>query len=393
MNHPDPVTLTNLHIWDGARHLEADTLQFCNGLITSIEHTETHNHGRGAIDCSGLTAIPGLTDAHVHMELNPDNHKPPESTEEGVIPLMQERAAKMARAGITTARDLGGGAWFELALRDSIARGELPGPRLLCSGQPITSPKGHCHFWGGEAANLAAAKGVLSRQVEKGVDLIKVMATGGRMTAGSNPADAQFSQSTLDAIVELARDHQLPVAAHCHGTEGIHRAAVAGVNTIEHCSWVGKEGWGSGFQDDIARVMLENGVWVSPTVSKGWRRMLDNGASNGLERLRSAYNKMFSMGIRVVASTDAGIPGVFHEDLAHALVVFAEIAQLSAEAALVSATSDASRALGIDHFTGTIAVNKAADLLLVDGDPTVDLSAVTRPVSVYCRGLPMLENS
>ena len=381
------TTLTNLNIWDGDTTLEgADTLCFEGGVITAVGHSDDMTLGQDAIDCGGLTAIPGLIDAHVHLELNPDDKNPPERTEAHVIPLMAERAAKMAAAGITTARDLGGGAWFELALRDAIAAGETVGPRLLCSGQPITSPRGHCHFWGGEAHDLDEAKGVLRRQIDHGVDLIKIMATGGRLTAGSEPTSAQFEQATMDALVGMAHDHDLCVAAHCHGTEGIHRAARAGVDTIEHCSWVGPDGWASDYQDDVARIVLESGAWVSPTVNKGWQRMLDSETGTVLGRVRSAYQKMLEMGIPMVASTDAGIPGVFHEDMPHALVVFGQIAELSNEATLKSATSDAARALRISDRTGRIAEGLAADLLIVDGDPLQDMTAVTRPVHVFCRG-------
>ena len=383
---PHTVTLTDLTIWDGRQMLAADTLQWQGEHLSFIGAKEDLPAQTAMRSCAGLTAIPGLVDAHVHLELNPDDKNPPERTEAHVIPLMAERAQAMAQAGITTARDLGGGAWFELGLRDRIRAGEVIGPRLLCSGQPITSPHGHCHFWGGEAADLDAAQGVLKRQVEHGVDLIKIMATGGRMTRGSEPTDAQFPQATLDALVTSAHAHNLPVAAHCHGTEGIHRAALAGVDTIEHCSWVGQEGWASDYQDAVAKVILDNGVWVSPTVNKGWQRMLDSKTGNVLQRVRSAYRKMLELGIPMVASTDAGIPGVFHADLPHALVVFSKIAELTAEQTLKSATSDAARALRIDHVTGTMEVGKAADVLLLDGNPLEDLSAVTRPVDVYCRG-------
>jgi imidazolonepropionase-like amidohydrolase len=382
----DLTTLTNLRIWDGYNTIDADTLQFINGRISLVGHAEDMTSDGNSIDCAGLTAMPGLIDAHVHLELNPDDKNPPDKTEPSVVPLMGERAAKMAAAGITTARDLGGGAWYELALRDAIASGAATGPRLLCSGQPITSPQGHCHFWGGEAHDLADAQTVLQRQVDKGVDLIKIMATGGRLTKGSEPTDAQFSQATMDALVATAHAHDLPVAAHCHGTEGIQRAALAGVDTIEHCSWVGKDGWASDYQDDIARIILDNGVWISPTVNRGWQRMLDSTSGNVLQRVRAAYKKMLSMGIRMVASTDAGIPGVFHADLPHALVVFAQIAELSNETALKSATSDAAKALGVGHLTGSLSNHKAADVLVLDGDPTQDLNAVTRPVKVYCAG-------
>jgi len=387
------TTLTDLTIWDGSKTLAADTLQWQGAQLTYIGAKQNLPANTQTRSCSGLTAIPGLIDAHVHLELNPDDKNPPDGTEPAVVPLMAERAERMAQAGITSARDLGGGAWFELGLRDRIAAGEVIGPRLLCAGQPITSPQGHCHFWGGEAHNLDAAQAVLQRQVDHGVDLIKIMATGGRMTRGSEPTDAQFSQPVLDALVGTAHAHGLPVAAHCHGTEGIHRAALAGVDTIEHCSWVGQEGWASDYQDGVAKVILDNGVWVSPTVNKGWQRMLDSSTGKVLQRVRSAYRKMLDMGIPMVASTDAGIPGVFHADLPHALVVFAKIAELSAEQTLKSATSDAARALRIDPWTGTLEVGKAADVVLLDGNPLVDLAAVTRAVAVFCRGLPALNLS
>ena len=227
---------------------------------------------------------------------------------------------------------------------------------------------------------------MLKRQVDAGVDLIKVMATGGRLTRGSAPTDAQFSRDTLEAIVALAHDHELPVAAHCHGTEGIHHAACAGVDTIEHCSWVGEEGWASDYQADVAKIILENGIWVSPTVNKGWQRMLDSSTGKVLGRVRAAYASMLDMGIPMVASTDAGIPGVYHADLPHALVVFAAIAELTNEQALRSATSDAARALGIAQETGTLQEGLSADVLIVDGNPLTDLTAVTRPVHVFCAG-------
>jgi imidazolonepropionase-like amidohydrolase len=382
----DTKTFTQLKIWDGARVLNADAIRVRNRQIDWIGDSAEVPDQANAVTCAGLTLLPGLIDGHVHLELNPDDAKPPDRTRPEVVPLMAERAEKMVCAGITTARDLGGGAWYELALRDAINACEQVGPRLICSGQPITSPQGHCHFWGGQAASLADAQDVLQRQIAHGVDLIKVMATGGRLTAGSEPTDAQFSQADLAAIVGTAHSHNLPVAAHCHGTEGIKRAALAGVNTIEHCSWVGQEGWASDYQADVARAILDNGVWVSPTVNKGWQRMLDSKTGHVLDRVREAYRAMLKLGIPMLASTDAGIPGVYHEDLPHALVVFANIAELSNEAALKSATSSAANALGIADFTGNLKAGLSADLLIVDGNPLDDLAAITRPVHVLAQG-------
>jgi imidazolonepropionase-like amidohydrolase len=146
-------------------------------------------------DMKGLFAIPGLIDAHVHMCLDPEVKDPLQQTAPGkdkVREGIRERAAKMVRAGITAARDLGGGEYLELEVRDEISSGKIIGPRLVCAGQPITSVGGHCHFWGGEASGDDEAVAVLERQREKGVDLIKMMVTGGNITPGSRPADSQL---------------------------------------------------------------------------------------------------------------------------------------------------------------------------------------------------------
>jgi imidazolonepropionase-like amidohydrolase len=371
--------------------VDADTIRVEGQRIAAIGARSDLAGDADVIDCQGATAIPGLIDAHVHLELNPDHHKPPEKTDLGQRPLMVERAAAMVRAGITTARDLGGGAWLELELRDRIASAEIPGPRLLCAGQPITCPAGHCHFWGGEAADAAEVKEVLDRQIAKGVDLIKVMATGGRMTRGSDPMKPQFDLATLSDITATARAHNLTVAAHCHGTEGIELAARAGVRTIEHCSWAGPEGWGTDFQADVAQLILDRDVWVSPTVNRGWQRMLDSKTGDALTRMRKAYRHLLDLGVPFVASTDAGIPGVFHHHLPLALKVFGAISEMSAEQTLRTATSAAARALGVDQLTGRLKATLDADIVLLAGNPLEDLAALAEPVGVWARGRMALD--
>ena len=382
--------LTDLRIWDGENLSPADALCFRDGRITAVgDGAELAAGHRGrSIDCGGLTAVPGLIDAHVHLELNPDHRKAPEkSAGEDRLPQMAERAEAMVRAGITTGRDLGGGAWRELQIRDRINSGELLGPRLLCAGQPITSVGGHCHFWGGEAADARQAEAVLLRQVARKVDLIKVMATGGVMTAGSKPLDPQFDLPTLSRIVELANGRGLPVAAHCHGTEGIRIAAEAGVRTIEHCSWVGKDGWASDYRPEVAATMAAKGAWVSPTVSRGWQRFLDDPEAKTLGRIQGAFRDMLARKVPFIASTDAGIPGVYHHHLPLALPVFAQIAGLAPTEALRSATSAAADALGLSDVTGRLQPGCAADLLLVHGDPLTDLSALAEPAAIWARGV------
>jgi imidazolonepropionase-like amidohydrolase len=386
-----PVTvLHNARLWDGVRWLAADSVRLRGAHIDEIGSGLRPARGETALDLGGATVLPGLIDAHVHLELDPQRSQPPAPSEPRDAAAMDARAAAMVRAGITTARDLGGGTWAELELRDRIAAGATPGPRLLCAGQPVTSPGGHCHFWGGEAADAKGARAVIARQADRGVDLVKVMATGGMFTRGSRPAAAQFDLATLTDIVDAAAELGYAVAAHCHGTEGIEFAARAGVRTIEHCSWMGEHGWAGDYDNAIARILLARGVWVSPTINRGWQRYLDDADAARLSRVRAAFQAMRMLGIPFVASTDAGIPGVFHHHLPEALAVMRRILETTPADVLTMATSEAARALGLAGTTGRLAPGLRADLLVVAGDPLQDLAALTRPLSVWADGRPVL---
>lgn len=378
---------SNLRIWDGI----ADDYLDADSITVEGERIATIGHASGGRDCGGLTAIPGLIDAHVHMVLDPDLTSVADQLAQGDDVLRQKmavRAEAMVRAGITTARDLGGGNWLELELRDRINRGEIAGPRLLCAGQPVTSVGGHCHFWGGEAPDVDAARAIIRRQHEHGVDLIKLMATGGMQTPGSQPKDAQFDAAETRAIIAAANALGLQVAAHCHGTPGIENAARAGVRTIEHCSWIGESGSREPYDPVVAAEIARRDVWVSPTVNAGWARFGPEFAARVTENMRG----MKAAGCRMIASTDAGIPRVRHEDLANALPVFARLAELSPLDTLKSATSASADALEIGHVTGALRPGLAADMVLVDGDPLTDLAVLERPVLVVCRGREVPES-
>lgn len=372
---------SNLRIWDGV----ADGYRDTDSITVEGERIVAIGRSQGGRDCSGLTAIPGLIDAHVHMVLDPDLTSVADQLAQDDDMLrdkMAVRAEAMVRAGITTARDLGGGNWLELELRDRINAGEIAGPRLLCAGQPVTSVGGHCHFWGGEAADVDAARAIIRRQHGHGVDLIKLMATGGMQTPGSQPKDAQFDADETKAIVAAANALGFHVAAHCHGTPGIENAAHAGVRTIEHCSWIGESGAREPYDPAVAAEIARRGVWISPTVNAGWARFGPEFAARVTENMRG----MKAAGCRLIASTDAGIPRVRHEDLAKALPVFARLAELSPLEALESATSASADALELGHVTGALRVGLAADLVLVEGDPLADLGVLQRPALVVCRG-------
>jgi imidazolonepropionase-like amidohydrolase len=344
------------------------------------------------IDLPGRVLVPGLIDAHVHLELDPGLRTPAEQL---AVPevvrrsAMARRAAAMLAAGITTARDCGGGQHLEHSLRDTIRIGECVGPRLLCCGQPVTTPGGHCSFWGGEVETRADIDRLVARQVEAKSDWIKVMATGGVFTPGSRARDAQFDLPGLVSVVESAGRAGRSVAAHCHGTEGIANAVRAGVRTIEHASFAGPEGFGTALDDALMREMAEAEVWVSPTVNAGWgRRITDSKGepSDFFRRMSALLRAQRDHGIRFIASTDAGIPGVVHDDLVSGMLAFAQFADLRPVDVLRAATSEAANALGLAHETGRISVGLSADFLVLEGNPLDDLAVLRDSEVVVSRG-------
>ena len=226
---------------------------------------------------------------------------------------------------------------------------------------------------------------MIERQREHGVDLIKIMAPGGNLTRGSQPGAAQFSREETCSIVAYAKTAGYEVAAHCHGTGGIANAAAAGVTTVEHCSWLQSDGTRGDYDPTIAAEMAAQGVWVSPTVNAGWARF--RGGDGKFEaRISKNFEGLKRAGVRLVASTDAGIPNVRHEDLAKALPVFSHYAGLTPFEALRSATSEAARALAIVDIAGTIAPGLSADLVFLEGDPLSDLTCIQQPALVMVRG-------
>ena len=382
---PMALALAGVRVWDGA----SDTLRPGRETLSVVGERLVAGPVDGErIELDGAVALPGLCDAHVHLSLDPARREVAQDASADGLDAMAARARQMVEAGITSARDLGGPEWRALELRDRIARGELAGPRLLCAGQPLTSPRGHCWYWGGEGQGADELRAVVRRQVEHGADCIKVMATGGVLTRGTSPAIPQFGQDELDAAVAEARRLGRHTAAHCHGTEGILRAARAGVRTIEHCSFAGEEGFGGALDLEVVGEIARAGAWVSPTVNTGFARFFAEDGTPGkfATRMGEVYTQLRRAGVPFVASTDSGIPNVAHHRLPEALALFARLAELRPVEALRAATSDAALALGLERTTGRIAPGLAADLLVVDGDPLEDLGALLRPVLVVARG-------
>ncbi len=390
------ILITEARVW----RPEHDLVDPC-ALPLRIRGGRIHALGQAAFDppqpatvvaLPGRVVIPGLIDGHVHLELDPQLATPAQQL---AVPADERQRAMAARAqamlaqGITTARDCGGGAWWEHALRRRIDAGDCLGPRLLCCGQPLTIPDGHCAFWGGVATTTSELERVVARQLEAGSDWIKVMATGGVFTPGSRPRDTQFDDAALATIVAAARRGDRPVAAHCHGTAGIAAALRAGVRTIEHASFAGRDGFGSDLDEALMRELAATGTWVSPTVNSGWLRRVsdaDGTPTDFFRRMSQCLGRQRDHGVRFLASTDAGIPGVFHHELASGLLALQAFAGMRPVDVLRAATADAAEALGVAHETGRIAPGLSADLVVLGADPTLALDALRDPEAVVFRG-------
>lgn len=347
------------------------------------------------VDLGDATILPGLIDAHVHLAFDggptPVERMVRESDAQQVA-LMLRSARELLSVGVTTARDLGARGYLDVAVREAIADGTARGPRMLTSGSPITVTGGHCWFMGGEADSEDDVRRMVRRHHREGVDGIKVMSTGGFMTAGSAPWFAQYTERALAAAVEEAHRVGKKIAAHAHGVEGIDRALTAGVDTLEHCSFVHPDGSHS-VVPELADRIAASDAYVSPTMNFRVREFMER--SGGA--FEPALPELVRRGVKVIASTDSGIDNVPHHGFIGALEVMNDFG-MDTRAVLASATSVSADALGISHLTGRVRVGLEADLLAVPGDVTTSLSRLRDPLLILARGeefhpdpLPVIE--
>lgn len=332
------------------------------------------------------TIMPGLIDTHVHLGFDggaaPVERMTRESDPEQLV-LMLRSARQLLSAGVTTARDLGARGYLDVVVRDAIACGDARGPRLITSGAPLTPTGGHCWFMGGEADGGYELRTAVRRHHEHGVDSIKIMSTGGFMTKGSAPWFAQYTESELTFAIADAHRLGKKAVAHAHGVQGIRHAVRAGIDALEHCTFVASDG-SFVFDPELADEIAERGVYVSFTLNVLAWQMLQSG-SPFVDHLALVVRELHERGVPIVVGTDAGIDNAPHHAYAAGLEALAAFG-LSREEVLAAATTVGARSMGIDHQTGSLRQGLAADLIGVAGDPGEDLTCLRRPVLVVAAG-------
>ncbi|MET7669289.1 amidohydrolase family protein [Micromonospora luteifusca] len=340
------------------------------------------------------TLLPGLVDAHVHLcaDAGPDAlGRLAERPETDLDTVIEASLRAHLAAGVTTVRDLGD-------RRDAVLRWrgrEVPDglPTVVGSGAPVTSVGGHCWSLGGEASGVDGIREAVHRRAAAGADLVKVMASGGVFTPGTDTTRPQFTDQELIAALTQAHDLDLPVTAHAHALSAVEQALRVGVDGIEHCTCVTAAG--AHVPDELADRLAAAEVAVCATLGTDPAvvappEVVAMAARAGLSEaaLRDGAATLHRAGVRLVAGSDAGLgPAKPHGILPETLVEYVACG-IPATAALTAATSVGAQVCGLGQRKGRVRPGFEADLLVVDGDPTRDISVLRRPLAVYRAGEP-----
>ena len=368
--------------------------------IVRIERGATAPAGATVVDMSSKTVMPGLIDAHVHLTGDPGTpfwREAIDSNESAVITGVKN-ALVTVRAGFTTVRDLGAPGLSSFALRDGIAAGLVPGPRILASGGALSITGGHGDVSGFRPeVNAALATGTtcsgpaacadrVREWSKKGADVIKITATGGVLSQQARGLEGHFAPAEISAITATAARLGLKVAAHAHGARGIEEAAAAGVDSIDHGT----------FADDAAlKVMKAKGTWLVPTlmapsglndrIGKNiFTPVVEAKARTALAVWGKVLEGAKRMGVKIAYGTDAGV--FEHGRNGEEAALMVKFGGMTPREVIISATRDAAELLGISGETGTLDVGKSADLIAVDGDPLTDVGALMKIRYVMAAG-------
>jgi imidazolonepropionase-like amidohydrolase len=357
--------------------------------ITAVGTSLPTPDGATVIDLDGATLLPGLVDSHVHLAFDasddPVGHLANRDDAE-VFAAMAGAARRAARGGVTTVRDLGDRGYLALGLRDA-ATADATLPTIVAAGPPITTPGGHCHYLGGTATGVAGVRAAVREHAERGVDVIKIMASGGNLTLGSRPEASQFGPAELRAAVEEAHRLGLPITAHAHGTQAIIDALAAGVDGLEHVTFMTADSVDAIPGDVLATIAARRvtlGITLGMAPVPGATPMPAMAARR--PALLANVRRLYEAGASMIAGTDAGVSRLKPPDVLRWAVAQLTQIGMTPAGAVRASTSVAATACGLGHRKGRLAPGYDADILVIDSNPLEDLSALHHIRAVYIRG-------
>lgn len=364
-----------------------------DGKIVKVDNGFT-KAGRNdtVIDLKNKTVMPGFIDMHVHIqsETSPGSGAGAFRLNEADVAYQAiSNAKKTLLAGFTTVRDLGGSG-VNLSLRDAINQGLVDGPRVFTAGRTISTTGGHGDPTNGLKRELMGdpgpkdgiingvddARKAVRQRYKEGSDVIKITATGGVLSVAKSGTAPLFFQDELEAIVQTANDYEMFVATHAHGTEGMKRAVLAGVRTIDH---------GTMMSQEVMDLMIERGTYFVPTIIAGksaaafakidgyYHPLVVPKALDLGPRMQDNFGRAYKYGVKIAFGTDAGV--FPHGENAKEFEYMVE-AGMPAMEAIQSATVTAAEALGKLDEIGSIKAGKTADIIAVDKDPVRDIKVL-----------------
>lgn len=352
--------------------------------------------GVEVIDGGGKTIMPGLVDAHVHLVNTGETFSARDArtaTDDEMMILAVKNAQLAIKSGLTTVRDLGGKGFLTVSVRDAIDRGVIPGPRVVSCGAALTITGGQSYYKAMVADTADEMKKAARHLIHGGADCVKIFGSGGNATPGSNPLAPQYSLEEFRAATDEAHRLGKHVAAHVHPTTAIRLALEAGVDCLEHCTWL-RPG-GLGIDEPLMEEIVNRGTYISLGLPSTWYRVpldeiQDTMDKDGREELLGpryeSIRRMFDSGARVVSSSDAGSTATRIDELGLLLEFLVNQLEIPAQTVITSATALAAEAIGLGRETGSLEPGKKADILLVDGDPTTDITALQRVDTVMKDG-------
>lgn len=358
--------------------------------------------GATVIDLKNQTVMPGWTDMHVHIEgeSSPNRYIERFTLNKADVALRATQyTTRTLMAGFTGVRDLGGSG-VNVSLRNAIRQGIVVGPRIYTAEKGIGTTGGHADPTNGVREDLRGdpgpaegvvnspedAKKAVRQRYKNGADCIKITATGGVLSVAKDGQGPQFTMEELEAIVQTAKDYGMHTAAHAHGAEGMKRAVMAGINTIEH---------GTFMTEEIMDMMIEKGTYYVPTISAGnfvvekakiegyFPKIIVPKALTVGAQIFDTFEKAYKRGVPIAFGTDTGVSPHGENAQEFELMVNAGMKPIEA---ILSATVTPAKILGMEEQLGTIEAGKLADIIATDGNPIDDISAVRKVSFVMKNG-------